>query len=460
MKKFKITITAFMLAAISVVLPSCNDEYDDVAPGSYVETERIETFPGDTVLVTGTVSNGSRIELVSLVCEAWGVNQVYDRSAYDDYVFDYNYRFAVPEDATFNQTLTITAVCENGMSTVREIPITFLPDTEAPTLTSTLNAQESIEFNTSEGKGVWNMSLAVADDRDLKSINVSIQSIAYDETVELSGRTGEMERTIEFTTVGNMLCVITIEDAAGNKSVNNVELVVIPAEDEDPIQNYPEMYVVDANENPDDYLDGYYRFMDPVEGAQYQYQGKFYAATDNAKILFTPERSLDGDLYGVSPYVSSKLMNKNGYVVPVTIEKAGYYGVFIDLQAHSYSIWPLEVPEGSFNGELYVSGTGFAFGRDGALSADWAMAPEPMTKVADYRYEYATEIAASSPASGWQYYFATADWAHVFRGDAAGKWWFEAASGACVNYNPNGYSGDVIVTFDSAHPWGTIKKAN
>ena len=90
MKKFNIAITSVVLAVASLTLPSCNDEYDDVAPGNYVETERIETFPGDTVLVTGQVSNGSRIEQVSLVCEAWNINQVYDRRGYDDYVFNYN----------------------------------------------------------------------------------------------------------------------------------------------------------------------------------------------------------------------------------------------------------------------------------------------------------------------------------------------------------------------------------
>ena len=452
MKKFNIAITSVVLAVASLTLPSCNDEYDDVAPGNYVETERIETFPGDTVLVTGQVSNGSRIEQVSLVCEAWNINQVYDRRGYDDYVFGYNFRFAVPEDATFNQVLTVMAQCENGMSTVREIPITFLPDTQAPTVTSTLNSQVSVDFDTETGKATWNLQMTVADDRELKSAVIAIPSVSYNETIELSGKTGEVERVVEFSSIGNVPVSITLEDAAGNKAVYNVELVVMFAEEEDPIQNYPGMYVVDANENPSDYVDGYYRWMDPVADTQYQYQGKFYAATDNAKILFTPERSLDGDLYGVSPYVSSKLMNKNGYVVPVTIEKAGYYGVFIDLQAHTYSIWELEVPEGSYNGDLYLSGTGFSFG------ADWALTPEPMTKVADYRYEYSTAINESS-ASGYQYYFTNSDWTRVFRGDAEGKWWFESASGACVMFTPD-YFGNVVVTCDTAHPWGTIKKAN
>ena len=126
--------------------------------------------------------------------------------------------------------------------------------------------------------------------------------------------------------------------------------MVMFSEMENPIQDYPGMYVIDADENPDDYIDGYYRWMD--RRGEYQYEGKFYAAKDNSKIFFTPERTIDGDLYGVSPYVSSKLMNNNGYVVPVTIAKAGYYGIWIDLQAHTFSVWALEVPAEAYTDVL------------------------------------------------------------------------------------------------------------
>lgn len=283
------------------------------------------------------------------------------------------------------------------------------------------------------------------DDRRLKSVHISIPVLSYDETVEVSDRSASVKKTVEFTTTGSYPCVITIEDASGNKSVNNIEVMVMLSETENPIQDYPGMYVVDANENPDDYIDGYYRWMD--RKGEYQYEGKFYATTDNSKIFFTPERNLDGDLYGVSPYVSSKLMNNNGYAVPVTISKAGYYGIWIDLQAHTYSIWSLEIPTGAYNGEL---GMGYTFD-------NWTTSPlVNMTKVTDYRYNVLLDLTGEYD---YQYYFYSSDWLRVFRADAEGKWWFESADGACVTFHTD-YSGEVIVTFDTAYPWGTIKKSN
>lgn len=449
MKNIKSAICTVLIAIVAIVISSCNNEYDDVAPGSYINTERIETFPGDTVSVIGTVSNGSPISLVSLVCEAWGIEHIYDRTTYNDNVFNYEYRLIVPQNATFNQALTVTTKCKNGKTTVREIPISFLPDTSVPVVTPAFNSQVGLDFDTESQKAVWNIAFTVMDDRLLKSVNLSIPSLLYDETIELSGRSTSFKKTIELLSVGSYPCIITIEDAAGNKSVSNVEVMVMLSETENPILDYPGMYVVDANENPDDYINGYYRWMD--RKGEYQYEGKFYAATDNARIYFTPERSLDGDLYGVSPYVSSKLMNNNGYVVPVAIDKAGYYGIWIDLQAHSYSIWSLETPATAYTGALRLSGTGFAFG-------DWGLPADDMTKVTNYRYEYVTSLAEGYTGS-YQYYLYSPDWAHVFRADAEGKWWFDSAEGSCVTYNTD-YVGKVVVAFDTAYPWGTIKKMN
>lgn len=447
MKKRTNHLFAIVLAAALAVIPTaCSDEYDDVAPGSYVDMERIETFPGDVVLLTGQISNGSPITTVTIGCDAWNIHQTYDRMAYKDYVFNYEYRFEVPADAKFNQTLIIKATSENGNSTVREIPVTFLPDTSAPTVTSTLNDQIAVDFDPTEGKGVWNLNMTLADDRALESAVVSIPSLSVAESFVLTGKTASVEKTFEFTTPGTYPCEISITDASGNKGGKNVELMVMVAEVENPVQDYAGMYLVNASENPEDYVDGYYVWMD--RQGEYQYQGKFHATTDNFKLFFTPERSLDGDLFGVSPYVSSKLMNNNGYVVPATVEKAGYYGVWIDLQAHSFSVWPLDTPENLYSGTLRVSGTGFTFG-------DWGLPDEDMAQNG-YVYTYQTALTEGY-AGDKQYYFYSPDWAHVFRADAEGKWWFEAASGACVIFHTE-YSGNVLVSFDTFLPWATIKK--
>lgn len=113
---------------------------------------------------------------------------------------------------------------------------------------------------------------------------------------------------------------VTIADEAGNEQTYWQQLVVMLAEDEDPISDYPIMWMVNAAENASDYLDGYY--MPLTRQGAYQYQGSFYADKDGYQLYIVPTKTMSADIFGCSPYVSSKLMNKAGYVVPVTIEKA------------------------------------------------------------------------------------------------------------------------------------------
>lgn len=434
-----------LVASLSL-LTACSDDNDDVRPGLYVESEFVETFPGDTVLITGTASNFVGISSIHLSCEAWNAEKIIDLSAHNPKVFNYEYQLVVPDSATFEQTMDVIVYDKNGLENKKMILFKFLPDMESPTIANAPASQVSIDFDTSVGKAVWDLSLNLGDDRSLESARLQIPDLGIDDTTSLSGRNATYNKTVEISTIGSYKAYITVADKSGNTTTAETTVIAMLAEDEDPVQDYAQMYVIDAAEDPDDYVDGYYRYMDRV--GEYQYQGKFYASTDNAKMLFVPTRSMSGDMYGASPYAQSKLLNKNGYVVPVVIEKKGYYGVWIDLQNHTVSTWALDIASDACTEPLWMSGTGFGF-------ADWA-ASDQMTKVDTYRYEVETTINGSY-AGDRQYYFYTDGWARVFRADVNGYWWFESASGSCIIFKTN-YDGKVKVTFDTAAPWGTIKK--
>lgn len=435
----------YLLLTLVCLAVGCEDDKEDVAPGLYVANEEIETFPGDTVLVSGTASNYVGLASITLSCESWGIHKAYDLNGQKPKVFNYDYRLIVPKTATFEEHLLITIRDVNGWETKKNVLLTYIADMESPVMQTQLPARIAVDFNTATNKGSWNLNMKFTDDRELKNIRLQIPGMQIDETVEVSGRSGELKRTIDFTT-GEFPVTLTVTDAGGNETVVNTTVVVMLAEEEDPIQDYAQMYIVNADENPNDYVNGYYRYMD--RKGEYQYEGKFYAPTDNAQVYFVPTKSMEGDLYGTSPYVSSKLMNKNGYVVPVVLPKKGYYSVWIDLNAHTYSYWNMDIPSGTCTEPLWMSGTGFSF-------ADWG-ASDQMTQTDTYRYEVETSVLGDY-AGDRQYYFYTSGWARVFRADAADNWWFEAATGSCITYKTD-YAGKVKVTFDTAALWATIKK--
>ncbi len=441
-------IAAFLL---SLIITSC-DDHDDVAPGLYVDLEEIATFPGDEVWVEGQASNYLGISLIEISCDAWGVAKTITPKG-EPKVYNYSWKMEVPSTATFPETLSVVVHDVNGLSTTRTVTLSFAPDITAPWVTTSFPDQVSVDFDTELAKGVWDLSLNLEDDRALSMAHISIPEIAYDESIELSGRSATLNKSFDFTSIGNFEAEIVVSDSTGNELKLTTSIVVMLAEEEDPYELYDQMCAIIATENESDYVNGYYHFMDPGysdgEIVPYTYTCKFYAPEDGTQVYFTPSKSIDADLFGVSPYVSSKLMNKNGYVVPVTIEKAGYYYLWIDLANHCYSISELNAEPGCTEPVL-LSGTGFVFG-------DWG-ASDYMTQVSPGRYEIETELV-DGYTDDIMYYFYTDGWVRVFRADADGQWWFESASGSCCTFK-SGYYGKVIVTFDSTEWWASIRKAN
>lgn len=325
-----------LLLALIYFVVGCDDDKEDVAPGLYVMSDEIETFPGDTVLVSGTASNYVGLESVTLSCEQWGIHKVYELGGQKPKVFNYDYRLIVPKNASFEEYLLITIRDVDGRESKKNVLLTYVADMESPIMQTQLPSRIAVDFDAAANKGSWSLNVKFTDDRELKDIRLQIPSMQIDETVKVTGRNGELKRTIDFTT-GEFPVTLTITDAGGNETVVITTVVVMLAEKEEPFEDYPVMWVVNASEKADDYLDGYYAPM--TRKGEYQYEGKIYADKANFQIYFTAEKTMDGDLFGVSPYVNSKLMNNNDYVVPVTVAESGYYGVWIDLQAHTYSMW-------------------------------------------------------------------------------------------------------------------------
>ena len=442
-------IVLFLFVVCGLV--ACNNDDYEHRPGLWTAQDIIETFPGDTILVQGQVSNYVGMRSVEIKCEAWGITQRY--SLHDEKVFNYNYRMPVPADATFDAELKVTVTDIEGTENKKTIAITYLPDTQAPLAQNDMPWQVSVDYDTTVGFGSYNLSLALADDRELKSVHVVAEDLGINETIEVKGREAAVNRLYQITQAGTFPMTVTVADATGNEQTYWQQLVVMLAEDEDPVSDYPIMWVVNANENAADYLDGYYAPLTRQDG--YQYQGSFYADKDGYQLFIVPTKTMDADIFGASPYVSSKLMNKAGYVVPLTIEKAGYYGLWIDINAKTWSVWSLDTSS-AYTGSLSFAGSGYAdWGKDG-----WGNMTDEMMRTS-CRY---TCMVKQNGYQTTHYYYAAriSDWGWIMRywSDANGcGWWADDAGyGGSVGSYESDYEGNVEVTFDTALMWATVKK--
>ena len=441
--------TILMVLSVAGLFMSCQKEGADVKPGLYIEQQTIKTFPTDTVRLKGTASNYVGMSSVSLTCKAWGIEQIYDLSSQKPKVFNYDYQMIVPADASFSEVaMDVKVIDINGLQTVKTIAIEELADFIPPTATPVLLEQVAVPYDPTANTGNLALNFSLYDRRGLKSIKTEVSSIGFTDGKTLSGMNDTYSTSVNFTSSGNYEVIVTVTDLAGNNLVMTTEAVVMVEVESDPIQEWTNLFMFVAGENPDDYVDGFYKYMDPDAATPYAYKANFYSPAADTKIYLVPTKSMDADMIGVDPNVSTKLMNKNGYVDPIPVPGQGYYGIWVDIQNGTYSFWEIDPSTSATicEEDIWISGTGFS------TFADWGATAEAMTRNG-YRYTQNLAVNAGTVA----YYFYTSGWARIFRADADSYWWYEGAEGSTAAPTTE-YTGPVEVTFDSVLPYAVIKK--
>lgn len=443
----------WLTALLAAIVCGCRQENAGVAPGLYVEQATLGTYPGDSPLVSGTASGWTALSSIRFSLEAWDYDYVLDLGSSCPKVFNFSVRPDVPATATFPQTLKITVTDADGITAEASVPVAFLPDTAAPKPDETVITDVEIAYE--NGEGVWKPSYSFTDDRAVDWVRLQIPVLGIDEKADGSGKTGRLSGTYTFDTVGSYPATLSAADTTGNTYSQALNLVVMAPEIEDEISDYPQMYLFDPDENEADYLNGFWHYM--FRDAAFCYKVAFYASHDNYHIYFAPTQSQDADLFGASPFFPTKILNKNGYVVPVVIEKKGYYGIYVDIKNHVFTLWDYDVTsayEGApYTGNLTPSGTGF-------FAEDWYVPyGQLMTKVEGHDYVFTTQLETIAYTGARSYYFANVDtWDPIFRCDNKGQQWYVYADGPCCQFTSD-YVGTVDMFLDTAIPWGWIKKA-
>ncbi|GHT67891.1 hypothetical protein AGMMS50239_31910 [Bacteroidia bacterium] len=429
---------------------SCEDK-NGIPPKLSIEIEAIQTYPGDEILIQGTAGAVNALKSVEIVCEAWNIRKSYDIPDGKLNVLTIDYKFTIPNVsiAEMNQTLRITVVDVDGNISEKEIPISFIADETAPVFSSKPATPAAVDFVSAEGVGNYFLRLTVTDDRALSDLQIAIPDIGYMKDIPLSGKTQDIVESIPFHSLGSFDGTLTLKDKTGNQSIYAITFITLN-EDGDPISDYPYMYLIDTSDSPANYLHGYYKYMARTDA--YKYTTKFYAPVDNTPIAFVPTRILTGDYYGVSPSVTTKLLNKNGYVVPITLVHKGYYEVEIDIQNKSYVITSY-TPAPDYTGLLCITGIN-----------GWSLTPNMVNKYPDNDYLRTLDVeVVQEPVS---LTFTTPAWNPIFRaimlnGQGGGTFlqnagWTTLDLG---NFSDNFQGpGFYTITFDLETYWATVSQ--
>ncbi len=440
-----------LVCLTAAALISCKED-SSTPPGISVESGDISTFPGENVVIKATVSDEVGLESITLTCAALDIVKVYDLSGQKPVVFNVSYQFFVPAntDTSVTAEVVIEARSTSDKRSDRSIPITYLTDTTAPVIT-TPGSEIGVDFDETTETGEAEAAFSFTDDRGLASARLEIESIGFDESAALSGRSGEVTFYPVFTATGDFDATLTVTDAAGNSANKPLVFQVVGGEPSNPIDDYACMWIANTVENAADYVLGYYQYM--TRTAAYTYTVEYYAPA-GAQVVFVPTQTLDGpDYYGRSPQSATKILNNKDYVIPVTITAEGYYNITINIQAQTLTLYP-HIPASTNPFAADIKGYVWTDGYDNQTTPAAAVAGNPM--------RLTCPLVVYAVADAWPaLQFTDAAWANTWKPLYDSAW---AVIGWGHNIDGNGASfgsigaGTYPTVFDMETMWVTVKK--
>lgn len=426
-----------------LVSSSCKDEGSELSPGLYLESETYEVYKGETIHINGTASNFSGLSSIVVFNEELQIKETIDLSSQAPTVFNFNFEITLPMSTDKDEmNLTVSVIDVNSKNTNKDIHVKFIKDVTPPQILTELPANYNVDYL--NGKGSFTIKFDVSDDRLLSSIKLSIEETGYNEMFNLEGTSYSFEKEIILEQIGIYNLKIEVFDGEDNRIEKNVQIIVAEQENEDSIDDYECMYMIVSSENVNDYIEGYYHYMNRVD--EYKYSCKILIKDPKSAVAFTSEEKLDGNYWGVSPNNPTKLLNKNGYVNDITINETGYYNVDIDINNHTFSIEKYE-PNSSQYTQMCVYGSGFGFG-------SWVDS-EVMTKI-DGTYSWHItfdNVPAGEQILAFKDKSTQEQWKCPER-----KGWYKTKNGANLKFTSGESS--LYVEFDTEIPWAIVKKTN
>lgn len=451
-------INYYIIALFAIVLctlASCKEEGADLRPGIWTDTDIIDAFPGQHIRIKGQASCYTGLDALIVRCDQWQIADTTDLASQQPKVWNFEYTLSVPADAEFPATLVFTAVDRHGSEMKKSLSVRYVPSTDQPVI-SGLDEQIGVDFDTIAGSGVYALKATVSATGLLSKAVVKVESIGFEQSYDLSGTTAEITAQIPFSAIDVYPMSIEVTDMSQNKALGEYQLIVIPPENPDAVDDYDWLFCFKAGENPDDYVYGFYQYAKKEDYGGYT--ATVYAATDEDAFFFTPTAEIDGArLFGVSPYVQSRFISKQsepGYVSGIKPGK-GYWGIYVDPAKGSWSKFALDCSE-AMTETLYAS----------ASWNDWSTTDAMQKGSTDYQQTIDVVIR---PGDQW-FCFYTAqtpvDWTRIWRvwyADAAkttvGGWFFaEDGLGDGATLPVITDNTEATVVMDTATKWCTIKK--
>jgi hypothetical protein len=387
-------LTWICLILIVYCLSGCKDDQKPVVNSSPVIDllqPVIETYPNNQFTIEANITDEAGIKSIQLSNSEWLMNKTI---VFEDNkkAYDLKYKFNVPANEVVDSKHFVKIVVTNIGDKVTEItaPVNLTLDVIKPTMVISKPTDQSSYFiNTQSGAAEFKIEVALSDDKGLASLTVKSAGLGLDDTVTLSGLTGNYVKDIDFNTKGSYEIVFTVSDAKGNLTTTSRTIKLIDA------LQFDKMYLTDvftAQELTSD-LFGVPKLMTPSTvpaETGYVFTTKFYSKAAGTEIKFIPqETALAPFVFGQSKDVGNALSSDN-LATAVILPAKSYYEIKIDLRTMQYTLTPY-VPTDALRSNMYMAGTGF----DGQNWNPAVATPLTVNSANPYEFTLETNLSAT-----------------------------------------------------------------
>ncbi len=405
-KRFRQLATC--LLAFSLLI-GCKEDGPVIVDGNTpiieLESEVIQSVAGRQFQIKGSISDKDGISSINLYNKSLYLDKTIDlEQIYDETIYDYDllYKFMpegeIDEDSTFD--IIITVVDLAGKQTKVNQKITMDGDFTNPVFTA-LPDKEITVLIKAETK--LNLRFTAVDNKELKTVDISIPEIDYVMTDDISGQKeysfSEMIILPSTSAVYNVSIKVTDQFGLTAETVSKVSVSNMP--------DFAKMYLIDVEKVEDLNSDLYGVPMLIERTAEYTYTARYYTKKANTEVRFAPQKTDFSPIcFGIDPTDESKLTDDPTISLPIILPDANqYYAVTFNVKSGDYSfetyipsdepmaigeemlLDPSRPGEGSIPLEIGLVGKGFP------VSADWSTSePHILTQDATNPYILYTEF--------------------------------------------------------------------
>lgn len=329
-----------MLTVIGFVFQSCksDEDYptvDGQNPTISLTTDHIQTQPGSTFTISGIIKDADGLKSITLQNADMDLDKTIDLLEYhpDSLLHVYNLAYAYKAESTWtdDQKFPVTVTVEDVGGRTTETTVLVTPDGDftAPVFSVAPSAELTVLVQNPK----LTLNATVTDNKNLKTIAVSIPQLNINEETAISGKQYQFSKVYEMpTTQTSYNMTMTVTDAQGNKTSTSSVIKVSELPD------FEKMYLADVSDAASLTSDLYGVPMLVDHVGAYQYRARYYNQKAGTGVRFIPQKTdFNPICFGVDE--STGLLTSNpSNAKEIKLDKVGYYQIDFNTVTGEYNV--------------------------------------------------------------------------------------------------------------------------